>query len=186
MLIHAHLEGYQPGGLINVSGGKKLIEIIALLFTRPQSPSFESELRRAWKNHKTSFRDNNPDKPKVYVTLNKPSAALPNSKNSDVRAWLEHQEAYTLHRSVRKRYLRNPYTVTNRMDVWRVIYCICSTSQNSMRYILSVIDVFSKYVHLVPVKTKSGPSVTSTFRSLFHDDDSRRPVWVHKTRAKNF
>ena len=39
------------------------------------------------------------------------------------------------------------------------------------RCILSVIDVFSKYVHLVSVKTKSGPSFASAIRSIFHLDD---------------
>jgi len=54
------------------------------------------------------------------------------------------------------------------------------------RYIQSVIDVFSKYLHLVPVKTKSGVSVTSAFRSLFDDDDSRRPEWVRTDKCKEF
>ena len=35
------------------------------------------------------------------------------------------------------------------------------------RYIISITDVFSKYVHLVPVKTKSGSSIASAFRSIF-------------------
>ena len=52
------------------------------------------------------------------------------------------------------------------------------------RYILSVIDVFPKYLHLVQVKTKSGPAITSAFRTLFHDDDSRRPVWVRTDKGK--
>ena len=34
------------------------------------------------------------------------------------RARLEEQDAYTIHRPVRKRFARNPYTVTNVMDVW--------------------------------------------------------------------
>jgi len=35
-----------------------------------------------------------------------------------IKAWLEEQDAYTLHRPVRKLFARNPYTVTNVMDVW--------------------------------------------------------------------
>jgi len=34
------------------------------------------------------------------------------------RAWLEEQDAFTLHRPVRKRFARNPYTVTNVGYVW--------------------------------------------------------------------
>ena len=33
------------------------------------------------------------------------------------KAWLEEEDAYTLHRPVRKRYAGNPYTVTNVLDV---------------------------------------------------------------------
>ena len=33
-------------------------------------------------------------------------------------AWLERQDAYTLHKPVRKHFPRNPYIVTNAMDVW--------------------------------------------------------------------
>jgi hypothetical protein len=121
----------------------------------------------------------NPAKPSAFPTLNKLSADLPKKNKSDVRDWLEQQEAYTMHRPVRKRFLRNRYTVFNLMDVLEcdlldVQYLVKYNDMN--RYILSVIDVFSKYLYLFPVKTKSGPSVTSAFRSLFHDDDSRSPV----------
>jgi hypothetical protein len=36
---------------------------------------------------------------------------------SDIKKWLEKQDAYTLHRLVRKRFHRNPYSVTNIDDV---------------------------------------------------------------------
>ena len=51
------------------------------------------------------------------------------------------------------------------------------------RFILSVIDVFSKNLYLVPVKTKNGPSIALAFRSIFHDDDSRRPLWVRSDKG---
>ena len=35
-----------------------------------------------------------------------------------IKAWLEEQDAYSLHRPVRKRSARNPYTLTNVRDVW--------------------------------------------------------------------
>ena len=56
------------------------------------------------------------------------------------------------------------------------------------RYILSVIDVFSKFIHMVPVKTKTGPSVAFAFRSIFADPKytSRHPVWVRTDKGKVF
>jgi hypothetical protein len=35
----------------------------------------------------------------------------------DIKAWLLKQDAYTLHRGVRKRFPRNTYTVNNINDV---------------------------------------------------------------------
>ena len=93
-----------------------------------------------------------------------------------------------MHRPARRRFLRNPYTVTNLMDVWECdILDMKSLSKynDTCRYILSVIDVFSKYLYLVPIKTKSGPAVTSVFRSLLHDD-SRRPLWLRTDKCKEF
>ena len=48
------------------------------------------------------------------------------------RAWLEEQDAYTLHRPVRKRFARNPYTVTNVGDVWEYDLLDYSSTQNTM------------------------------------------------------
>jgi hypothetical protein len=51
-------------------------------------------------------------------TLDKLRRAVKHAKRSDVKSWLEEQDAYTLHRPVRKRFPRNPYSVSNVMDVW--------------------------------------------------------------------
>jgi len=63
-----------------------------------------------------------PTRPWGFLTLPKLRAAVgrkgrPQSVGS-IRAWLEEHDAYTLHRPVRKHLARNPYTVTNVMDVW--------------------------------------------------------------------
>jgi len=56
------------------------------------------------------------------------------------------------------------------------------TKYNDMhRYTPSVIDVF-EISDLVPVETKTDPSVASAFRSIFHED-SRRPVWVRTDKS---
>jgi len=60
---------------------------------------------------------------------------------------------------------------------------------DNFRYILFFIDVFSKYLYLIPVKTKSGPAFTAAFRSVFDDKPilpSRRPVCVRTDKGKDF
>jgi hypothetical protein len=59
------------------------------------------------------------------------------------------------------------------MEVWEfdLLDVQSLAKYNDMqRYILYVNDVFSKYLHLISVKTMSGPSYASAFRSIFHDD----------------
>ena len=46
-MTNAHFDEYQPGGAINVSGGKKFRETIAPLFGRPKDRGVETALRRA-------------------------------------------------------------------------------------------------------------------------------------------
>ena len=63
--------------------------------------------------------------------------------------WLEAQDVYTLHRPVRKRFPRNPYTLNNIMDIWEcdlVDVQGLSKHNDGIKYLLSVIDVFSKYL----------------------------------------
>ena len=86
----------------------------------------------------------NPVRPSAFSTMDKPTAALTKKKNSDVRAWLKHQDAYTQLRYVRKSFLRNLYTVTNVMDVCECDLLVVQSlaKYNDMhRYILSVIDI---------------------------------------------
>jgi hypothetical protein len=78
-----------------------------------------------------------------------------------VRKWLEGQDAYTLHRQVRKKFPINPYTVSNLMEVWEcdlIVVPNISRYKDSYSYLLSAINVFSKYLHLVPQKVKDGES----------------------------
>jgi len=53
------------------------------------------------------------------------------------------------------------------------------------KYILSVIDVFSKFLHLVPPRSKTGTAVASAFMSTF-EYSHRRPVWVRTDKGKEF
>jgi hypothetical protein len=82
-------------------------EIIAPLFAKLKSRGAESGLRRAWKNTKLTAIYYNPEKP-TFSTLDKQAAAIPRKNKSDVKAWLEYHDAYTMHRPARRRFLRNP------------------------------------------------------------------------------
>ena len=107
-----------------------------------------------------------------------------------IRASSEKQETYMLHRPVEKRFVSNSFTVTNVMNVWAWDVQPYAKYDDTHRYFLSVIDVFSKFLHMSPVKTKSGPYVATVFRSIFDDPRysrrKRRPVWVGTDKGKEF
>jgi len=58
------------------------------------------------------------------------------------------------------------------------------------RYIISVTEVSSKCLHMVPVKTKSGTFVPSAFRSIFdyriYSSPKRHPIWLRTDKDKEF
>ena len=78
------------------------------------------------------------------------------------------------------------------MDVWECdLMDMRSLSRYNDRYkyLLSVIDVFSKYLHIVPLRAKKGTAVSSAFRSIivkYSKSVRRRPVWVRTEKGKEF
>jgi hypothetical protein len=77
-----------------------------------------------------------------------------------------------MHRPVQKRFPLNAYDVNNVLDLWQSDLLDLQTFakyNNNYRYVLSVIDIFSKYLHLVPLKSKTGSAVADAFGSFLRD-----------------
>lgn len=89
---------------------------------------------------------------------------------NEVKYWLQTQDTYTLHKPTRLKFKRNSYIVNNIDQCWQAdlndmrglaIY------NDNFKYILAVIDVFSKYGFMVLLKDKSGLSVKKAFEQIF-------------------
>ena len=92
--------------------------------------------------------------------------------------------ANELHKPVRKKFLKRFVFVRNVDDVWGadlIELPKISKKNYGFRYILMVIDVFSKYGWGIPLKTKTGKEVASALRTIFKKN---KPVklWVDKGR----
>jgi hypothetical protein len=113
---------------------------------------------------------------------------------ADFKAWLLKQDAYTLHRGVRKHFPRNPYSVNNINDVWEsdmIDVQGLAKHNNVVKHLLSVIDVFSKFLYIVPLKSTTVKDITSAFQSILNDPRylkpiRRRPVWLCTDKGKEF
>ncbi len=95
--------------------------------------------------------------------------------------FLEGERAYTLHKNVRKNFPRNK-TFADTIDAcWQCDLMDCSAIaqyNNGMRFILLVVDVFSRFAWTVPLQNKTALTVLSGFRQLFKTTDRRCAVLI--------
>ena len=58
---------------------------------------------------------------------------------------------------------------------------LISKFNKRFRFLVSVIDIFSKYAWVVPFKDKKGISIADVFQKIL-DDSNRKPskIWVDK------
>ena len=89
-----------------------------------------------------------PRAPSAFSTYEKLKRAAKTKSASHIKTWLQKQVAYTLHRPVRKRFPRNPYSVNIILDVLEcdlVDVQALSKYNDGYKYLLTVTDVFSKF-----------------------------------------
>ena len=92
-----------------------------------------------------------------------------------------------LHRIPRKNFLRRKVIIRSIDETWQADWVEMqpySRINKGYKYLLTVIDNFSKYAWVVPVKTKSGPNVTAAFKSIL--DKGRKPQKLHTDRGLEF
>jgi hypothetical protein len=80
----------------------------------------------------------------------------------EIKAWLMKQDAYTLHKPMRRHFKRNRVIVGGIDQQWKMDLADMQSMQkfnDGYRYLLVCIDVFSKYAWVVPLKNKAGPDM---------------------------
>jgi len=97
-----------------------------------------------------------------------------------------------LHRGARKNFKRRKVYVKGIDDIWQIDLVEMlpySKVNGGQKYILTVIDVLSKYAWAVPVKDKTGKSVTAAMQTVFDHVAShhhRLPRNIHCDSGKEF
>ena len=90
--------------------------------------------------------------------------------------------AEELHKPVRRKFKRRRVLVNGIDKIWAPDLAdmqAFSKFNRGIKYLLAVIDVFSKYGWLIPLKDKTGKSVASALKTIFKE---RKPemMWVDK------
>jgi len=104
------------------------------------------------------------------------------------KLWLSKQLTYTLHKSARRRYVTRPYR-TNKIDgQWQADLVEMIEFQHvndGYRYLLTVIDLFSRYAWARPIRTKSAQDVTRAFRDILAQNN-RKPKKLQTDNGREF
>ena len=93
-------------------------------------------------------------------------------KRHDLTEWLKGQDTYTLHKPILKNIQRNKTIVAGIDDQWQADLADLSSLQkynNGYKYLLTCIDIFSKFAWIVPLKNKSGKSICEAFKEIFQE-----------------
>lgn len=126
--------------------------------------------------------------PAAYAAVDKLARGSKKPRREALR-WLEYQDAYTLHKPVRKRFPRRFYNVRNFDDVWEIDLAdlrALKTYNDNYSYLLVIIDALSKYLWIEPIRDKSGNSVAEAFERVLQRSGNRVPVMVQSDAGKEF
>lgn len=105
---------------------------------------------------------------------------------SQVKNWLSQELTYTLHKQPRWRFPRAQCLVSAVDEQWQADLADMQTlsrSNSGYKYILTVIDMFSKYAFAVPIKNKYGKTLCEVFKNIF---EQRFPTKLQTDQGTEF
>ena len=105
----------------------------------------------------------------------------------EVDQWLAGEDTYTLHKPARINYPRNRvmvYGIDEQFQADLVDMSMYEEFNDGYKFMLTCIDIFSKYAWCIPLKNKSGPVVTKAFASILAQ--GRKPMKLQTDRGGEF
>ena len=105
---------------------------------------------------------------------------------------LEKNLAYTLHKPVRRRGAFRPVLVFDKDEQWvadLVEVQNISKQNKGFKFLLTVIDAFSKYAWIEPLKRKTGPEVSKAFATILKravKQGHETPIRLQTDKGKEF
>jgi hypothetical protein len=104
----------------------------------------------------------------------------------ETKHWLSGIDAYTLHKPYRLRFRRRRTFAKGIDDLWQadlVDLTSLAMHNDNYKFLLVVIDVFSRYGYCVPLKSKSGATLTAAFSTLVRD---KKPAMLQTDKGTEF
>jgi len=109
---------------------------------------------------------------------------LPSAK---VKQWLSKQTTYTLHKPLRRRFATRAYRVPGLNHLWQMDLMEMipfARINKGNKYILTCIDVFSRYAYAQQLKSKSGVDVAKAMENILKSQSP--PRFIQTDLGKEF
>ena len=107
----------------------------------------------------------------------------------EIEKYLRNQASYSLHKPARKNFRRNPTIVKGIDYQWQADLAdmqSLSKHNTGVKYLLTVIDVFSKHAWVIPIKNKGTSEMVKAFIKLFKIASPRVPQKLQTDAGKEF
>ena len=128
--------------------------------------------------------------PKVAASFGGVNALYRVSKGKvsrkNIQNWLKGIDAYTLHKPIKKKFPTNRVIVRSIDQQWQAdladLSCLQKYNQG-FRYVLTCIDILSKYAWAIPLKSKKSEDIVNAFKTIF---STRKPKILQTDRGTEF
>ena len=153
---------------------------------KKKETKFEKELRKIYYTPKEAASFSGVQA--LQHALQKKGFSNKNRKKEKITKWLSSQDTYTLHKPVRRHFSRSKVIVGGIDHQWQADLVDVSrlVSQNrSVKYLLTCIDIFSKYAWVLPLKNKTGDTLVKAFENILFQS-GRKPIRLQCDQGKEF
>ena len=113
---------------------------------------------------------------------------FPKIKVSDVEKFLSRQKTYALHKAIRRNFPRKKITAVFLDSHWQADLCDMqklSRQNKKYRFLLTVVDVLSKYGFAIPVLNKEPTTIKEAFDGILKKT-GRKCFWLYTDAGKEF
>ncbi|UYV82497.1 hypothetical protein LAZ67_21002535 [Cordylochernes scorpioides] len=91
----------------------------------------------------------------------------------EVSEFLHKQDVYTIHKPIKKKFETRRVYAPYKDYQW-VSDLAFMQKDKSFKYILTIIDAFTKYAWAIPIRNKTGDKITNAFREIFKERKAER------------
>lgn len=127
-----------------------------------------------------------PENPFSFGSVDKLKQGVKNVSRQEIKTWLQSQPTYTIHKPRRIYIPRNKTYVTTANEVFQAdLIDLRSLRRHNKghKYILTVIDVLSKYAWSFPLKNKTSKEVLTAFKKVIKE---RKPLRLNVDQGSEF